>query len=138
MACFVRYFVILITTLAFVTSNVALSAVHAAKPPHHGISHGAMGSTTKDGPKHQHHANQQIVAADSLDADTGSSKHHSDNSASGCCAFACGGAVISSHVPDFLPSVVASRMPIRVSDSVRATDLSPYDRPPRPIESLTG
>lgn len=132
MASFARYIMILITTLAFVTSNVALGAVHAANPSH-------LGSTVKDATDHQHHTDQKIAAADSLDADaSSSSKHHSDNSASGCCAFACGGAVVSSHTPDFLPSAVLSRMPILVSDSIRATKQSPHDRPPRSIEYLAG
>ena len=133
MVSFARYIMILIITLVFVTSNVALSAVHATKPSHLGTSHSAVGSTAKDAIEHQHHAHQQTA----LDGDARSAnKHHSDNSASGCCAFACGGAVISSQVPNLLPLVVASRMRIRVSDSVRATDQSPHDRPPRPIESL--
>lgn len=139
MESFVRYIVILITTLAFVTSNLALSAVHAAKPYHVGVSHSAWDNTAKGTTEHhQHHADQKMAAADPFDIGTSSSKHHSDNSASGCCAFACGGAVISAQAPDLLPLALLSRLPLMLADSVRVADRPPHDRPPRTIEYLAG
>lgn len=129
-----RYLGILITMFAFVTSNVALNEVHAAKP------HIAMENPTEVArAEHQHHQKQQITDTRALEKGAESSgKHHADDSASGCCAFACGGAVVSSHAPDLLPSAVLSRMPILVSESIRATKQSPHDRPPRSIESFAG
>lgn len=136
MVSFVRYAIVLIATLAFITSNVVLNGVHAAKPAH---SHGQKSSSVSDAAQHQHDLNHQALVGDSIDVNgTSSQEHHPENSVSGCCSFACGGAVISASVPDFLPSALLSQLPLLLADSIRAADRPPHDRPPRTTESLVG
>lgn len=135
MVSFVRYAIVLIATLAFITSNVVLNGVHAAKPAH---SHGQMSRSVSNATQHQHDLNLQALDGDSDVNGTSSQEHHPENSASGCCSFACGGAVIASPVPDLLPLALLSRLPLMLADSIRVADRPPHDRPPRTTESLAG